>query len=649
MTKYRVLIYGSLLSFLLLFPFLSEEKEKIGSAPRSQSKILNSDGPLDLTEGRSMLAVGDEFWDDRFGPAGVNGTVYAIAVNGPDVYIGGDFTTAGAVTVNRVARWNGTSWSALGSGIDGPVFALAVSGSTLFAGGYFWTAGGVAVNKVAKWDGTSWSALGSGMNDYVLALAVSGSTLYAGGQFTMAGGVIVNCIAKWNGTSWSALGPGMNLIVNTLAVSGETLYAGGWFNMAGGVSANYIARWDGVSWSPLGLGMNWPVFALAVSGSTLYAGGRFSTAGNVSATYIAKWDGSSWSKLDTGMNNYVLALAVSGSTLYAGGQFTMAGGGTANFIAKWDGSSWSALGSGVNNYVRALAVSWANVYAGGDFTQAGGKSSNHFGRWSGETPTRGKKVDFNGDGEEDLLWRYYGPEGYNVVWYMGSSGSGIQAGLQNPQGTGILLGLRRHEGSRIQADLQRSVQRETQVPIRVIDMLRGETPPRVLQDALEAGVLSTRSNWKSVEMKIPAAERVLVDPREIAGEERMQTQAISYLGQDLLYAVKNTNWRIAGTGDFNNDGRIDILWRYNGPEGYNVVWYMNGKTYLGQDLLYAVKNTNWEIAGTGDFNGDGKPDILWRYYGPEGYNVIWYMNGANYAGQDLVIAVTNSSWRIENH
>ena len=69
------------------------------------------------------------------------------------------------------------------------VSALVVSGTNLYAGGYFTTAGGVTANFIAKWDGSSWSALGSGMNYWVSALAVSGTNLYAGGLFTTAGGV----------------------------------------------------------------------------------------------------------------------------------------------------------------------------------------------------------------------------------------------------------------------------------------------------------------------------------------------------------------------------------------------------------------------------------------------------------------------------
>src|SRR5260370_23419766 len=49
---------------------------------------------------------------------------------------------------------------------------------------------------MGKWDGRSWSALGSGLNNVVSALAVSGSDLYAGGGFTRAGGKVSASIAR---------------------------------------------------------------------------------------------------------------------------------------------------------------------------------------------------------------------------------------------------------------------------------------------------------------------------------------------------------------------------------------------------------------------------------------------------------------------
>jgi len=150
------------------------------------------------------------------------------------------------VWVIRIAKWDSSSWSALGAGMNGSVRALAVDGSGhLNAGGLFSQAGGVTVNRIAKWDGSDWSALGTGMSGTVRALAVdAGGNLFAGGHFTTAGGVAVNRIATWDGSNWSALGSGVNSWVGALVVGDPgNLYAGGDFTMAGGKVSGRVALW----------------------------------------------------------------------------------------------------------------------------------------------------------------------------------------------------------------------------------------------------------------------------------------------------------------------------------------------------------------------------------------------------------------------
>lgn len=326
------------------------------------------------------------------GYQGVNGYVYAAVSDGSsNLYVGGNFNIAGHVTANRIAKWNGNNWSALGSGMDGVVSALAISGNDLYAAGSFTTAGGITANSIAKWDGTNWSALGSGMDGSISALAKIGSDLYAGGGFTNAGGLTANRIARWNGSNWTPVGSGMNRDVVALAVSGGDLYAGGFFTNAGGIAANRIARWNGSNWSPLGSGMDREVNALAVSGSVVYAGGSFFTADGLTVNRIAKWDESNWSGLGSGMNLEVDALAVSGSDLYAGGKFITAGGIGAGALAKWNGNSWSAVSSGMNGelvdavdpFVRALTVSGSDLFAGGGFLSAGGIPAICIAKWNG--------------------------------------------------------------------------------------------------------------------------------------------------------------------------------------------------------------------------------------------------------------------------
>jgi hypothetical protein len=434
-------------------------------------------------------------WVPTFGGQPGLGATTALALatfddgSGPALYAGGDFTSADAVPANRIAKWNGATWSALASGTNDTVETLAVfddgSGPALYAGGLFTTAGGAAANRIAKWSGASWSALGSGMNGDVYVLKVldvgSGPALYAGGDFTSAGGVAANRIAKWNGASWTALAGGTNNRVRTLAVyndgSGPALYAGGDFTSAGGVAANGVAKWNGSSWTALSSGLNNRVRALAVfdggGGPELCAAGSFTTAGGAAANRIAKWNGASWSALGTGMDSEVVALSVfddgSGAALCAGGSFGSAGGVTAKAIAKWNGASWSALGTGMSiafggfgvpASVQALA-SWDSgsgpaLYAGGDFMSAGGTAANRIARWQGASWSA-----LGGGGVSDLVDTFAtyddgsGPALYaagsftsaggvaanRVAKRAGTSWFPLGSGLQNVDGTGTVKGL----------------------------------------------------------------------------------------------------------------------------------------------------------------------------------------------------------------
>jgi hypothetical protein len=334
--------------------------------------------------------------------SGIDGGVYALAVDNASgaVVAGGVFSTAGGSAANNIARWNGSAWSPLGDGLGGSwprVAALALSqdGTRLYAGGGFTSAGGVSANSVAQWDGSTWSPMGSGLSD-VSALAVDqAGALLAGGGFTSAGGIIVNHIASWSGGQWSGLGGGNGVdgVVSALAVNANSDVVAGGIGMsfAGATATNSIARWDGATWHPLGQGVVGDVDALAADPEgSLYVGGEFTTAGGLSANNVAGWN-AGWSALGSGTNGRVRALAVGpGAVLYAGGSFGSAGGAAANRIARWNGVSWSALGSGIgvgyHGTVYALATDQAgNLYAGGDFTVAGGVAASNIARWNGSS------------------------------------------------------------------------------------------------------------------------------------------------------------------------------------------------------------------------------------------------------------------------
>jgi hypothetical protein len=347
---------------------------------------------------------------------GLNSGVRALATfddgHAMRLFAGGEFTHAGGFALKSIGEWNGALWSPLGAGItraqgSSSVQALTMfddgSGSALYVGGYFDHAGGLPASNIAKWSGSSWSALGSGANGAVQALASfddgSGPALYAGGLFTIAGGgAVANGIAKWNGLSWSGVGGGLSsLPASALATfddgTGTALYVGGSFFAVGSLQVSSIAKWNGATWSALGNGIGGTVAALCTfddgSGPALYAGGTFTGAGGAPVNNIAKWNGSSWSALSTGLDGGVYSLRAfdngNGPVLVAGGDFLTAGGVAANRLAKWNGTNWSAVGSGANGAVLALAAhddsSGPALFAGGLFTDALDSHDSFLAKW----------------------------------------------------------------------------------------------------------------------------------------------------------------------------------------------------------------------------------------------------------------------------
>lgn len=433
---------GVILLLAALFLFSPEtagagQSKGAASDTLSLHSVLNRDGTLNLKTGqRGSLNV--QGWQVRLDPArgplltqavpsvngwsalmnGVGGDVFAVAIQGTVVYVGGSFTTicgnstcnSGNVTANRIAKWDGVSWSAVGNGVNSDVEALVISGSDVYAGGRFTqlcgnatcTSGNVSANRVAKWNGAAWSAVGFGTNEVVNALAVIGSELYVAGHFTKVCGdtscssglaTTMNRIAKWDGSNWSALDFGVSWHVLALVPSGSDLYVGGSFwdvcgNLSctsGNLTANYVAKWDGSNWSALGNGLDDFVSALDVNGSNVYAGGNFVAlcgnaacdTGNVTANRVAKWDGNTWSAMGNGISSLVNALVADGNDVYAGGAFTSLCGDPAcssgnvrvNNAAVWNGTSWTGLSNGLNNTVYALVLNADGLYAGGVFTE----------------------------------------------------------------------------------------------------------------------------------------------------------------------------------------------------------------------------------------------------------------------------------------
>ena len=100
-----------------------------------------------------------------------------------------------------------------------------------------------------------------------------------------------------------------------------------------------------------------------------------------------------------------------------------------------------------------------------------------------------------------------------------------------------------------------------------------------------------------------------------------------------------------GVGDFDGDGRADILWR-NAASGENYIYLMNGTAIASQASVARSPTSPGRCKGVGDFDGDGRADILWRN-ATSGENYIYLMNGTAIASQASVNVVADLAWQVK--
>jgi len=72
-----------------------------------------------------------------------------------------------------------------------------------------------------------------------------------------------------------------------------------------------------------------------------------------------------------------------------------------------------------------------------------------------------------------------------------------------------------------------------------------------------------------------------------------------------------------------------------------VDWTMNGASIAGGDVVGAL-DKSWSLRATGDYNGDGKADMIWQNTG--GSIVDWQMNGPTIQAA-TVVGSLDSSWK----
>jgi hypothetical protein len=257
---------------------------------------------------------------------------------------------AGIPLTRGIAMWDGQNWHATGANFDNftqTVWALHVwddgSGPKLYIGGGFETIGGISANRIARWDGTTFEALGGGITTASSSVFKitnyndgSGDALYAGGNFNNVEGNLIRRLARWNGSTWSQVGGGISfssaaqgiaeMMVLDIGDGPELFITGTQFSAEGNLPSN-AARWNGQQWRPVGQGMAGSVRQLVVldegNGPVLYAGGAGATGfGNFGYYMRLNQEFNVWESTGVAFDNTVFGVYAHNNTLYLGGSFT---------------------------------------------------------------------------------------------------------------------------------------------------------------------------------------------------------------------------------------------------------------------------------------------------------------------------------------
>ncbi len=228
--------------------------------------------------------------------------------------VGGKYTNG----VPSILQWNDTSILQLGTGVHGDVEGLCVYNNELYVTGDITNAGGNPItNRIAKWNGNTWSEVNMPAGLAMGAMGIYNNTLCV--ATSVGTSILLNC---WNGTTWVST-PGIAGGIESICEFNSQLYISG--NFTGGIARLVSGAWTIVD---QGLDMGSGVGSkMIVHNNRLIVSGIFSTAGLINAYRLAAWTGTQW---DTVVNansffatqsSSIHALYISNNQLHFGGDF----------------------------------------------------------------------------------------------------------------------------------------------------------------------------------------------------------------------------------------------------------------------------------------------------------------------------------------
>jgi len=122
------------------------------------------------------------------------------------------------------------------------------------------------------------------------------------------------------------------------------------------------------------------------------------------------------------------------------------------------------------------------------------------------------------------------------------------------------------------------------------------------------------------------------------------TNNTAIAGGVFVNKTPESGWKVVGVGDFNGDGKSDLVFQ-NQTSNQLALWFMNGSSYQGGLILPSKPSAGWTVVGVGEFNGDGFADLVFQNQ-TTGQIARWYMNGVSYVGGTILPVVPGAGWKI---